>query len=316
MAKITLPLAAIVLASSSILLAFGQAANPLAEAHDLITSGLLAKSESTLRAYLNDHPDSADAHFLLGYVLFRLQKATESLAEFTAGAQFRRPAAQEFETIASDYVLLNDYADADKWFSEVVTERPNDDHAWYLLGRTKYKEGRHEEAVASFEHALLLRPKYVEAEDNLGLALLELNKQDQAKDAFENAIAWQGEKPVNAQPFLNLGTLLIDQEQAARAVPLLEKALALAPGNPAIHERLGAAYVAQNDLSKAQAELQVAVKLAPDTSALHFKLAEIYRKQKLRELAQQEFDICAKLNSTHSSRTTPNPFQPVPDKPQ
>jgi len=319
MAKMTLrlQLAALAFASSGALLAFGQAAaNPLAETREYLASGRLAKSESTLHLYLSDHPESADAHFLLGYVLFREQKAKESLAEFTEGAKFRRPAAQELETVASDYVLLDDFADADKWFTEVVAERPQDDHAWYLLGRTKYKEGRYEEAVASFEHALAQHPKYVEAEDNLGLASRELNKLDQAGDAFQKAIEWQGDRPVNPQPFLNLGTLLIVQEQAAKAVPLLEKAAALAPENPTIHEQLGAAYTALNNLPKAQSELQAAVKLAPDTSALHFKLGEIYRKQKMRDLAQQEFAICAKLNSTHSSHDTPNPFQPVPDKPQ
>ena len=304
------------LVSLSAMQARGQgAANPLAEARDYLAAGRLAKSESTLRTYLSEHPDSADAHFLLGYTLFREKKATESLAEYTAGAKFRRPAAQDFEAIASDYVLLDDFTDADKWFTEVTVEKPQDEHAWYLLGRTKYKEGRHEEAVASFEHALALRPKYVEAEDNLGLALRELNRQDQAREAFQKAIEWQGDTPVNPQPFLNLGSMLIEEEQAAKAVPLLQKAASLAPENPAIHERLGAAYVAENDLPKAQGELQAAVKLAPDTSALHFKLGEIYRKQKMRELAQQEFAICAKLNSTHSSRDTPNPFQPHADKP-
>jgi tetratricopeptide (TPR) repeat protein len=319
MAKMALrlQLAALALASLSALLSFAQAStNPLSDARDFVASGRLAKAESTLHDYLADHPESADAHFLMGYVLFRRQKPAESLAEFTAGAKFRRPAAPEFEIIASDYVQLEDFSDADKWFTEVVTERPKDDHAWYLLGRTKYKEGRHEEAVASFEHALALHPKYVEAEDNLGLALRELNKQDQAREAFQQAIAWQGDKLVNPQPLLNLGTLLIEQQQPEKALPLLEKAVALAPENPTIHEQLGVAYAAQNDLPRAQSELQAAVKLAPDTSALHFKLGEIYRKQKMHELAQQEFAICAKLNSTHSSRTTPNPFQPVPDKPQ
>ena len=97
MAKIALPIFLLAIAASCGSLALAQdAANPLAEARELLASGRLAKSESTLRLYLSDHPDSADAHFLLGYVLFRDQKATESLAEFTAGAKFRRPAAQEF----------------------------------------------------------------------------------------------------------------------------------------------------------------------------------------------------------------------------
>jgi Flp pilus assembly protein TadD len=308
-------LAGFALVSSVLCSVHGQTTkDPLSEARELLAADRFANAESALRSFLKNHLDSADAHFLLGYVLFREKKATESLTEFTAGAKFRRPVAEELETVASDYVLLEDFADADKWFTEVAAERPTDAHVLYLLGRTKYQEGLHEAALSNFDQALILHPRYVEAEDNRGLALRELNRLDQARDAFQNAIDWQGQKPVNAQPLLNLGSLLTFQGDTSKAVPLLEQAAALAPQNPAIHEQLGAAYVAKNDLPKAQSELLIAVKLAPETSALHYQLGVIYRKQKRMQLAQQEFDIVSRLNSTHSSHNTPNPYQPLPSQ--
>jgi tetratricopeptide (TPR) repeat protein len=317
MVKESLRLGTLILAGVCACAALGQpSAEPLAEARGLLAAGRLSESESSIRTYLNGHPDSADAHFLLGFVLFREKKAKESLAEFTAGAKFRRPGVHELETVASDYVLLGDFADADKWFSEVTLESPNDAHAWYLLGRTKYNEGRYDEAASIFEKALVLHPKDVEAENNLGLSLRELNKLTEAKAAFQAAIDWQGNSPVDAQPYLNLGSLLADQGEFDKAIPLLVKAVTLSPENPATHEQLGKAYEEQKDLPKAQSELERAVKLAPDVSALHYKLGEIYRKQKMRELAQREFEICAKLNSTHSSNATPNPFQPAPPEPK
>jgi Flp pilus assembly protein TadD len=289
-----------------------QSADPLVEPRALLAKGQLAKSEAALHSYLTDHPASADAHFLLGYVLFRQQKAVDSLAEFTAGARVRRPKADELKTVASDYVLLRDYADADKWFAEVTVEVPSDPDAWYLLGRTKYNENEFVEAVSSFERALALRPKFVEAENNLGLALRELNKPDKAKAAFQTAIAWQGEAPADPQPFLNLGTMLVDDSDFDGAITYLLKAAVLAPDNPKIHEELGLVYEAQKNLPKAQGELERAVALAPKTSALHFKLGQIYRHEGLRDRAQQEFEICEKLNSAHSSSSIPNP--PIPDQ--
>jgi tetratricopeptide (TPR) repeat protein len=286
-----------------------QSADPLSESRTLLASGQLAKSEASLHAYLAEHPASAEAHFLLGYVLFREQKAKDSLAEFTAGAQVRLPKAEELKTVASDYVLLHDYSDADKWFSEVTVESPNDADAWYLLGRTKYNEERYDEAVSSFERALLLHPRYIEAENNLGLSFRELNELDMAKVAFQAAIDWQGNSPVDAQPYLNLGSLLAAQGGFDKAITNLVQAVALSPDNPKTHEELGSAYDAQGDLVKAQSELEKAVALAPDTSALHYKLAKIYRKQGLLELSRHEFEACAKLNSTNSSNTTPNPLQ-------
>ena len=287
-----------------------QPADPLAEPRTLLSQGKFTGAESALRNYLKQHPASADAHFLLGYVLFREQKAADSLAEFTAGARVRRPKADGLKTVASDYVLLGDFADADKWFTEVTVEAPNDADAWYLLGRTKYNENSFPEAVSSFEHALALHPKYVEVENNLGLALSGLNNTDKARAAFQAAIDWQGDNPTDSQPFLNLGTLLADQNEFETSIPYLAKAAALSPDNPKIHEELGQVYEAQKNLPKAQAELEQAVALAPSTSGLHFKLGQIYRREGLRDRAQHEFDLCEKLNSTHSSTGTPNPLAP------
>lgn len=292
-----------------------QAVDPLAEPRAFLSEGKLDKSEAVLHSYLKEHPASAETHFLLGYVLFREQKAIESLAEFTAGARFRRPKADELKTVASDYVLIGDFADADKWFTEVTRETPADADAWYLLGRTKYNENAFPDAVSDFEHSLALRPKNVEAENNLGLTWKELNNPDKAKAALQTAIEWEGDSPKDSQPFLNLGTMLADQRSFDQAVVPLLKAAALSPGNPKVHEELGQVYEAQKDLPKAQAELEQAVALAPDISGLHFKLGQVYRHEGMRDRAQHEFDVCEKLNSTHSSSSTPNPPAPVQSSP-
>lgn len=285
-----------------------QPADPLAQERALVDAGKFAESEPALFAYLKTNPSSADGHFLLGYVLFREQKAKESLAEFTAGAKFRRPHPDELKIVASDYVILGDFVDADKWLSVVVAEDPNDADANYLLGRTKFNENDFPAAISSFANALKLRPKYVEAENNIGLALRELNDPEKAQAAFQTAIDWQGDAPVDAQPFLNLGTLLADQNSIEKAIPYLVKAVALSPDNPTIHEELSHVYATQQNLPKAQSELEKAVALAPNVSSLHFKLGQIYRKEGMRDRARDEFAICAKLSGPHSSDKTPNPI--------
>ena len=161
--------------------------------------------------------------------------------------------------------------------------------------------------MASFERALKLNPRYVEAENNLGLSCLALNRSDEAKKAFQEAIDWQGTIPSDAQPFLNLGTLIADMGNLEDAVPYLTKAAALAPRNPRIHEKLGQVYQAQKNLAKAQSELEQAIALAPDVSALHYNLGEVYQREGFSDKAQYEFGLCERLNSTHSSKATPNP---------
>lgn len=287
-----------------------QADDALTQARSLAMEGKLAQSEEVLRSFERQHPSSPDAHFLLGYVFFREGKPRDSLAEFTAGARARRPAADDFQIIASDYVLLHDYADAVKWFSEVAAEKPNDPRAWYLLGRAQYSNQSFQEAIASFQHALRLHPQDVEAENNLGLAWQGLNDTANAKTAFRTAIQWQGDHPSDAQPFLNLGTLLSQENQIEAALGYLKVAASLAPGNPKIHEELGRAYESANSLPQAGKELATAAALAPNVSALHYELGRIYQREGLRDRAQEQFALCAKLNGSHSSVETPNPFSP------
>jgi tetratricopeptide (TPR) repeat protein len=285
-------------------------ADPIRSARSLAENGKFAEAEGLLRDYLKSEPSSADGHFLLGYVLFREHKARESLAEFTEGARFRRPSADEFRIVASDYVLLGDYIDAVKWFTELTAEKPDDPLGWYLLGRAYYNENRFNESIDNLQHALKLRSDYIEAENNLGLAWQGLNNLERATEAFKAAIDWQLDHPHDAQPYLNLGSLLIREGKVSEAVPLLELAAGLATNNPRIHEELSHAYEILNDLPRARQQLEEAVRLAPDVSGLHFKLGRIYRRQGLRDLAQEQFDICEKLDNTHSSSDTPNPYSP------
>lgn len=282
--------------------------DPLANARALLSANRVPEADSAIRQYLAANPQSADAHFLLGYILFREQKPKESLAEFTAGAQYRRPKADEFKVIASDYVMLGGFADADKWFSEVVKETPNDSDSWYLLGRTRYSESKFADAIAAFQHALSIRPNYVEAENNIGLSWQELGDNAKAKQAFETAIQWQVDQPADAQPFLNLGTLLVDTAQYQQAIAPLTKAAALSPKNPSVHEQLARAYLKMQKLPQAESELETAVALAPSVSPLHFQLAQVYRKEGKHDRANQEFAICKQLSTTQSSEKTPNPF--------
>jgi tetratricopeptide (TPR) repeat protein len=290
------------------LCAFQQPADPLAHDRALLAAGKLAESESDLLVYIKTNPSSADAHFLLGYVFFREKKANESLAEFTSGARFRHPHPDELKVVASDYAILGDFGDADKWFSEVVAEAPNDADANYLLGRTKFNESDFPAAISSFANVLKLHPKYVEAENNIGLAWRELNDLEKAQAAFHAAIEWQGDAPVDAQPFLNLGTLLANQNGIEEAIPYLAKAAALSPDNPTIHEELSHVFALQQNLPKAQSELEKAIALAPNIPSLHFKLGQICRKEGMRDRASEEFAICSKLSGAHSSEKTPNPM--------
>jgi tetratricopeptide (TPR) repeat protein len=204
--------------------------------------------------------------------------------------------------VASDYVLLKDYPDADKWFTKAVAWNPEDALGWYYLGRTKYNENRFEEAVNAFQKCLKLDPKNVKAEDNLGLSYEGLNQTDDAMAAYRAAIDWQVQAtPKNPGPYQNLGSLLVESGHAADGLPYLLEAERLSPDDYGVHRQLGKAYTRLDQLDKAQGELEKAVKLAPRNAPVRFMLAQVYRKQGLLDKARTENDAYRALTGTNST---------------
>lgn len=281
---------------------FPEAYGDLAKARASIDHHEWALADMQLRQYLTQHEGAAEAMYLLAMTLLHENHPQESLTLYTRAAAARRPAAQDFHFIALDYVLLQDYTDADKWITQAVREDPNDGEIAYAMGRIKYTENRFAEAVTSFERALVLMPRSVKAENNLGLTFEGLNEADKAVLAYRQAIAWQaGDPHPSEQPLLNLGNLFTDRNQLSEALPLLQQAEALAPADSKIHTALGKLYARQMDYPAAQKELEQALRVNPRNAGLHFQLGQVYRKEGQPEKAKEELTRAAALEGTHSS---------------
>jgi tetratricopeptide (TPR) repeat protein len=306
----------------------------LSNAKALFQQGNLTEADRAVRQYLQNHPDSADGHFLLGHILFREisakwleqgkaegeallyntgdlsgslvayrdAKAKESLAEFTAGAKYHVPSALDLKVVALDYLLLKDNNDADRWLTRSLQSDPRDAQAWYYLGRTKYGKGQFTEAIEAFAQCLKLEPRNSKAETNVGLSYEALERPDEAAQAFQNAISWQSENSAkDPEPFIELGHLYVNQNQPEKAVPYLSQSIAISPKVSKAHEELGKAYSLLKRFPEAQAELEKAIELTPQAPNLHCLLAPVYRKQGFDDKAKAESDRCAALSGTHST---------------
>ncbi len=288
-------------------LLFGQTPEPaLLEVQSLVDAGKLNDAESSARRYLEIHQSSADAHYLLGYILFREGNPKPSLAEYTEGARYRAPSALDLETIGSNYFLMEDYAAADRWLTKSLELAPNDAHARYYLARAKYNQKRFADAVRIFIECLELDPLNAQAADYLGRSYEALGRTEDALPAYRTAIALDtGAAPGNPEPYLDLGTLLVENNRPGDAIPYLVQAAGIAPGDWRAHRELGKAYLQLNRLPEAREELRKAVALAPENGPLHFLLAQALRKSGLEDHARVETERYNALTGAHSSPDTP-----------
>ena len=275
-------------------------AQTLVDVQSLVDAGKLDDAENAARTYVAAHPTSADAHYLLGYVLFKQGNRKSSIAEYREGARYREPSGLDLEVIGANYFLLEDYAAAEQWLTKAVESAPEDAHARFYLGRTKYNLKKFADAARIFTACLKLDPRNAKAADYLGLSYQALGQTDGAIAAYRSAI-----DSGTLEPYLDLGTLLAENNRPADAVPYLARASEIAPADWRVHRGLGKAYLQLNRLPEALAELHKAVDLAPENAPLHFLLAQAMRKSGLPDEARAETDRFNALTGAHSSPDTP-----------
>ena len=268
-------------------------------------------AEQALDNYITSHHDSSDALYMLGFVLNRENRPAESLASYTKAAAITDPSADDLKIVGLDYVLLDDYTDAVKWLEKAVGMDPNNKDAWYYLGRAYYTRSRLVEAQNAFHKVLELDPHDAKAENNLGLIFESAAQPEAAIDAYRKAIAWQEHSgQPNEQPYVNLGNLLMQEDQNQEAVEPLEKSVALAPKNAYCRLKLGTAYLRNRQFDQAQRELVMVTQLEPDNASAHYQLGRLYKEIHALDRAKAEFGRAAELHS----RSAAGSLLPVPGR--
>jgi len=270
----------------------------LYQAKSLVHLQDFAGAERALRTFVASHRDSSDALYMLGFVLNRQNRPSESLASYTKAAAITPPTADDLKIVGLDYVLLDDYADAIKWLEKAATLEETNQDVWYYLGRAYYTKARFLEARKAFLKILELDPRNVRAENNLGLIFESDGNPAAAIEAYRKAIAWQEQTLGSSeQPYVNLGNLLMEQGQTKEALGPLGKAVALAPNNAFCHMTLGVYYRKIGQMEGAQRELERATQLDPENAVAHYQLGRLYKEIHALHRAQTEFDRTAELQN-------------------
>ena len=127
------------------------------------------------------------------------------------------------------------------------------DFRWiYLLGKLDQQEGRFEEAIGRYRVARSLQPDYLAAQVNLGNIFLELNRLEDAKESFGDALKIDQN---NAAAYYGLGQVAISQHNYAEAVDYFEKTLVQVPAANRVHYSLAMAYRGLGDSAKVKIHL-------------------------------------------------------------
>ena len=151
---------------------------------------------------------------------------------------------------------------------------PDDAVSHNNLGNALAQIGRADEAVSSYRHALALMPQFPEAHNNLGNVLVDLGRLDEALASYRQAIRIKPDYPEGHD---NLGKALLRLGQPAPAATAFERALALRPDYAGAHNNLGNALYELGRIDDAIASYRRALALRADFAEAHNNLGTVFR---------------------------------------
>lgn len=168
-----------------------------------------------------------------------------------------------------------------------------DADAFYKQGIAYKQEGKADQAIAAFEHAVASNPKHYMAWASLG-NLYKTVKKDlpKAVAAYEHAVEGLKKDKV---VWANLGMAYMRNNQADKALKALITASSIDPNDGDIRGNLGTVRRQTGDLPGAIADLEAAVKLKPDDGQLANNLGVAYRFAKRNEDAVKAFQSAIAL---------------------
>lgn len=188
---------------------------------------------------------------------------------------------------------------------------PDNFDANFALGRALYGAGDLNNAIRSFRKAVTLKPKHSQAQFFLATTLEAAGDYAAARESYLELIRIE---PNSAEGHLGFGVLLtkIEGGKSARAISELSKAVELKSDLYEARVALGKALIKAGRFQEAIPQLEAAALLAPGNPEPHYQLGLAYRRLGNNAAAA---NAAARVTEINASRrgTTKQSNTSVPD---
>jgi protein O-mannosyl-transferase len=145
-------------------------------------------------------------------------------------------------------------------FEHAIQVTDNNYLAHNNLGVALSDAGKKEEAMAHYREAIRIKPSYENAHFNLGNNLSAQGRIDEAVICYQEALRL---RPNYAKAHNNLARLLILKKMFKEAIGHYQEALKMEPTNSGMHYNLGIAWMSIDHFEDAIGQFQEAVRINP-----------------------------------------------------
>ena len=261
----------------------------LVEIRALHRSGEFEASVEPIRVLLHTDPINAEANYRLGVALVQTGRSGLAIWPLQKAAQSEEYGVQAGIVLAGLLSEAGDYEEAVRTADQVLSIDPERVAAIYTRGEANIGAGRPEAALEDAERLLEIRESDYEAFLIRASALTDLERLDEAEQAFRDMISAAGEMDAaNAQgkACALLAAHLASQKKAEEADAQYRECLENFPDQPIVMQYATNYYTEFDRPDEAIAMWRRAVEESPENFITRASLAELLIEQKRSEEAE------------------------------
>ena len=221
-------------------------------------------AEERLTEAVGLHPGDWSAYNSLGYFLYRSGRYAEAAEQYEVVVALDNRNTVGYTNLGSAYMLAGDFQAAVRAFDRVNDIEPRQ-IAYSNLGLMYYYLGQFEQSVSAHSQAVKMAPNDYLSWSNLGDALNQFGKNEQARDAFGTAEQLASSalrvNPNDPYGLMDLAWIVTMLEKPEEAGKLIERARSLAPDDPYVHYINGLMLMRGGEPDAALSSLETAVEL-------------------------------------------------------
>ena len=208
-------------------------------------------------------PNEANIYLNLGVALARLGKSNEAMEQYQKALEINPGAVEVLVRLGIALAEARRFDEAIARYRKVLEVRPESDSDAYdattynLIGEALSGKGEMAEALENLGRAIQLRAGFGPFLYDYALALVRLNRFDEAQESVEAALRADANLALAHQL---RGGLLARKQQLAEAAREYRQVLELSPGFSRAHLDLATVLAAQGDMPGAVEQLREAAK--------------------------------------------------------
>lgn len=212
---------------------------------------------------VSDAPDRlAEIEYLKGTIFLTKGDEPTAISHLQKAIAKNPKALAPHFTLARLYFQKNEPARAIVHYQNVLDMDENNVEAIMALGDLHYFQKENEKAEAYYRRAVVIKPGYGPAANNLAFILAnDAGKLDEAYRFAQQAVR---KMPLDANARDTMGWIFHQQGNYSKAITEFEQSLSLNPKNALTHYHIGLTYYKKGEFEKSRTHIQEALAIDPD----------------------------------------------------